>query len=184
MSTENTRNRRTLSLSRRTLGGVALALGESFFAQCKAAVAQTAASPLNVKVDVGLGNMSPAIEARLRDRITKMLVDERYVTNATALSMSSGPAQQSGPSDDPDYSEFWVQMVPKGTSSQVQNTDWSEEQWNEIMPSWDEMIPSSDHPSPNQINSILTMNFKQGSTEGNSAFYKGLLETLHKNQPK
>jgi hypothetical protein len=167
-------------LSRRKLGSFVISLGGSFLARCQFAVAQTAPTNMNLKVGVSLEDMSAAVEARLRNRIAKMLIDERYVRDANSL-ITSTP-DQSGPSTDPDYSEFWVQMVPKGTSASpaaFQNADWSEEQWNEIKPSWDEMTPSS-----SMSNSILTINFKNGRNPNDATFYQSLLEIIHQNAQK
>jgi len=85
--------------------------------------AQTKLPGNELKIRVQLDNMSDAVRDSLKRRLNDLLVAGRYVRSVDGISNTN----QSGPSTDPDYGEFWVEVVKKGEkSSMLAGAGWSE----------------------------------------------------------
>lgn len=159
------------SYTRRGVGRL-LALGWATW--CSRAFAQQKPPSTEVKIGVPMDSMSEVLRGSLERRLKSILVDGRYVRSISRVSAIN----QSGPSTDPDYSEFWLQVVPKGqrvSSPIFSDSDWSEEAFLDVKPQWDEMVPRS----VAEPTAAITMKAKMGRMKLSPTLYRDLLEELY-----
>lgn len=109
-------------------------------------------------INPDLSSLSPAA----KDRLSYIMLKSKI--------------QAAGPSNDPDYYEFWVQTVPSDEMiSTPRNTeidaaqDWSEEAVGDISPGWAEMM-TPDGP--------LKLRLREGGKPVEKEFYRSVMEAI------